>query len=79
MKCVDCLKVHIVYENEKETDRDDEEFDRHTIEYQDAYGNYFDQLSSENCDVGERLMNTWIINNHGKLCCDKRHECKDFT
>lgn len=74
--CKLCNEDHEMFETEKDHDSDNEEWSRHTSEYQDAYDHYFEQLSEQNSIAGEMLMSNWEKCNHPKLCCNNRHQCK---
>ncbi len=54
------------------------EWNAHTKEYQQAYSDYLDEISGNNCQVGETLLLKWITTNHDLLCCVLRHRNPHF-
>lgn len=63
-------------EQEVETSPDEastREFEQHTDVYKQAFDQFHDNISSQNCQEGERMMAHWVMDNHGLLCCEKRH------
>jgi hypothetical protein len=72
--CVECTHLHEKQQfDPNRTDEDDEEWNRHTAQYRDAWFEYFDSISGCNSTEGEILMDKWEKDNHPKHCCSFRH------
>ena len=78
-KLCSCKQYHIIETEIVETDENDEEYQKHTKEFQAAYEDYYDEISEENSTKGEILMAQWIQKNHPILCCEFRHKCREFS